>query len=70
MVALDLTTHDRVIESQRLAIDSLHRQIDTLKLERAQMLIELGRAWDAMLDAKDTSDIAYEQFCNCECAFK
>ena len=50
-----------VIKSQGFAIDSLHRQVERLKLERARLLIELGRAWDAILDAKiDFDHIAYE----------
>ena len=59
--------YDMVIKSQSLSIDSLHRQVDRLKLERAHMLIELGRAWNAILDAKiDFEDVAYERF-NCDC---
>ena len=58
---------DTVIKSQSLSINSLHRQVDRLKLERAHMLIELGRAWNAILDAKiDFEDIAYERF-DCDC---
>ena len=50
-----------LIESHGFAIDSLHRQVGRLKLERARLLIELGRAWDAILDAKiDFDHIAYE----------
>ena len=50
-----------MIESQGFAINSLHRQVERLKLERARLLIELGRAWDAILDAKiDYDHIAYE----------
>ena len=50
-----------MIESQGFAINSLHRQVERLKLERARLLIELGRAWDAILDAKiDFDHIAYE----------
>jgi hypothetical protein len=56
-----------MIESQRFAINSLHRQVERLKLERARLLIELGRAWDAILDAKiDYDHIAYESF-DCDC---
>ena len=56
-----------MIESQGFAIDSLHRQVERLKLERARLLIELGRAWDAILDAKiDFEHIAYEPF-DCDC---
>ena len=56
-----------LIESQGFAIDSLHRQVERLKLERARLLIELGRAWDAILDAKiDFEHIAYEPF-DCDC---
>lgn len=58
---------DTVIKSQSLSINSLHRQVDRLKLERAHMLIELGRAWNAILDAKiDFVDVPYEQF-ECDC---
>ena len=58
---------EMVIKSQSLSINSLHRQVDRLKLERAHMLIELGRAWNAILDAKiDFEDVAYERF-SCDC---
>ena len=59
--------YDMVIKSQSLAINSLHRQVERLKLERAHMLIEIGRAWNAILDAKiDYVDVPYEQF-ECDC---
>jgi len=59
--------YEMVIKSQSSAIDSLHRQVERLKLERARMSIELGRAWDAILDAKiDFEHIAYEPF-DCDC---
>ena len=66
IIAAD-SNFEMVIKSQSSAIDSLRRQLDRLKLERARMSIELGRAWDAILDANiDFEHIAYERF-DCDC---
>jgi hypothetical protein len=50
-----------VITSQGLAIDSLHREVNRLRLQRVHLLIELGRAMEALVRERvDISDYAFE----------
>ena len=62
-------SYSPLIESQGRAIDSLHRQVERLKLERVHLLIELGQAWEAILNAKvDPDEVTYvrgQEYCNC-----
>ena len=47
--------------AQGLAIDSLHREVNRLKLQRVHLLIELGRAMEALVRERvDISDYAFE----------
>ena len=47
--------------SQGLAIDSLHREVNRLRLQRVHLLIELGRAMEALVRERvDISDYAFE----------
>ena len=50
-----------VMTSQGLAIDSLHREVNRLRLHRVHLLIELGRAMEALVrERADISDYAFE----------
>ena len=50
-----------VMTSQGLAIDCLHREVNRLRLHRVHLLIELGRAMEALVRERvDISDYAFE----------
>ena len=50
-----------VMTSQGLTIDSLHRELNRLRLQRVHLLIELGRAMEALVRERvDISDYAFE----------
>ena len=50
-----------VVTAQGLAIDSLHREVNRLRLHRVHLLIELGRAMEALVRERvDISDYAFE----------
>ena len=50
-----------VMTSQGLAIDSLHREVNRLRLKRVHLLIELGRAMEALVRERvDISDYSFE----------
>ena len=50
-----------VVTAQGLAIDSLHREVNRLRLQRVHLLIELGRAMEALVRERvDISDYAFE----------
>ena len=50
-----------VMTSQGMAIDSLHREVNRLRLHRVHLLIEFGRAMEALVrECVDISDYAFE----------